>query len=192
MKKKNNGGFTLIEILAVIIIIGILLLITIPAVTNYISSSRRSAYADDIIAFLDNVKAEYDMKEYGSYVKEDEIMIVPLEFVTFEKGNNLSSPFSDYVFDKSYVVIIPERNGYSLYANVVDNSGIGVLFKLYNELNKEAIEDRITNNIKTWKSYITNNFTYNGNTYHMCDERRIKKEEYPDATKPAEVLVLCQ
>ena len=43
-KKIRNDGFTLIEIIAVIVIIGILALITVPAVTRYVNSSRNKTY----------------------------------------------------------------------------------------------------------------------------------------------------
>ena len=63
---RNEKGFTLIEILAVVIILGIIMIITIPAVSNYIVSSNKSAYASDLVAFAETVKAEYEMKEYES------------------------------------------------------------------------------------------------------------------------------
>ena len=45
-KKKKNKAFTLIELLAVIIILGILMIIAIPSVTTYINNSRKSAYVN--------------------------------------------------------------------------------------------------------------------------------------------------
>lgn len=44
MKKLNNKGFTLIEVLAVIAIIAILGLIAVPGVLNSISNSKKSSY----------------------------------------------------------------------------------------------------------------------------------------------------
>ena len=72
--KKN--GFTLIEMIAVIIILGIIMLIAIPAVTEYILKSDRATYATDVIAYLETARADYEMKEYGELLKDDEIMIL--------------------------------------------------------------------------------------------------------------------
>lgn len=43
MKHLNKSGFTLIELLAVIVILSIILIITVPAVINNLSSTRKSA-----------------------------------------------------------------------------------------------------------------------------------------------------
>ena len=52
----KENGFTLIELLAVIIILGILMIIAIPAVTEYISSSRKSAYITIASRYIDGVR----------------------------------------------------------------------------------------------------------------------------------------
>ncbi len=43
---KNRKAFTLIELLAVIIILGILMIIAVPAVTKFITDSRKETYVD--------------------------------------------------------------------------------------------------------------------------------------------------
>jgi prepilin-type N-terminal cleavage/methylation domain-containing protein len=48
----NKKGFTLIEVIAVIIIIGVLALVTVPAVARYITSSKNKTY----ISYEHNLK----------------------------------------------------------------------------------------------------------------------------------------
>lgn len=41
---RNNKGFTLVELLAVIIILGLLMVIATPSITKYISNARVKTY----------------------------------------------------------------------------------------------------------------------------------------------------
>ena len=53
---KNKKGFTLVELLAVIVILGILLLIAVPAVQNIIENSRNKAFESNAKLALQNVQ----------------------------------------------------------------------------------------------------------------------------------------
>ena len=49
MKKK---GFTLVELVAVILVLGIILLIAVPLVTNLITNSQKSAYKETAMGVI--------------------------------------------------------------------------------------------------------------------------------------------
>ena len=53
---KKNNGFTLIEILAVIIIIGIIAIIAIPSITKYINSAKDTVYSSYEKSMVDAAK----------------------------------------------------------------------------------------------------------------------------------------
>ena len=54
--QQNQSGFTLIELLAVITIMGILMMVAIPAVSRTIENSRRDTFKNTALSYLDAVK----------------------------------------------------------------------------------------------------------------------------------------
>ncbi len=61
---KNSKGFTLVELLGVIVIMGIISAIAIVAYTNHLNSTRNKAY--DILArSASNAAGEYSMAHIG-------------------------------------------------------------------------------------------------------------------------------
>jgi type IV pilus assembly protein PilE len=67
--KGNNKGFTLVELLMVIVIVGILAAIAVPIYTNYLVRARRA----DAKTVLEQVRAAQEMwrAERGSYAIDD-------------------------------------------------------------------------------------------------------------------------
>lgn len=56
IKKVNKKGFTLVELLAVIVIMGILMLIAIPSITRAIENSRKDTFIDIAKSYANAVK----------------------------------------------------------------------------------------------------------------------------------------
>lgn len=185
----NRKGFTLIEVMAVVIIIGVIMMIAIPSVSSYIANSKKSSYATNIHAYIETIRAEYEERNYGPILEDNEIMIVPIKVVKLEKGDAGSSPFGAYNYDKSYVVISPERNTYEYYANVVDSTKKGVIMTKYNELSGDKILEDATS-IPEWSIYngTSTIYTINSKNYLWCDSR--ESEVSNEENTP--ILVLCE
>ena len=113
---KRENGFTLIEVLAVIIIIGVLSAIVIPKLTSSTANARRKAD----VAIAHEVKAALDryQLETGAYPKDTELTVNEAGVVV----NSKLIPKYISRLDKSTTQqIVPEENkGFGLASLEVD------------------------------------------------------------------------
>ncbi len=136
----NKKGFTLIEMIAVIVIIGVLLLIAIPSVSSIIFSSRDNGYANDISAYLTEVNTLYKSKKFGPLLDEKQIMIVPIKDIEFEKNDTKASPYGALDLEKSIVIVERTQYGNKLYASIIDSTNRGVFELESDKLTATSIE----------------------------------------------------
>lgn len=57
--KKNKKGFTLVELLAVIVILAVLIVIAMPSVLQIMENSRRSAFETEVKSYLKAAQTQY-------------------------------------------------------------------------------------------------------------------------------------
>ena len=109
MKKLNKKGFTLIELLAVIVILAVVLGIAIPAVSQYITKSRKNGYKDNLIQFIDAARKGATLGDEYSYpIDTNDATVVPFRVlsIAIEKGGVNSSYDLPWKLDNSYVIIV--------------------------------------------------------------------------------------
>ena len=172
--KKKKKAFTLIELLAVIIILGILMIIAIPSVTTYISNSRKSSYIDtakNLVGGARNLVNEGNLEMYDT----DTTYYIDSYCIKTENGTK--TPYGEFV--KSYVVVTFDGNGYDYYWTGVDSAGQGVkkIIKI-DKLDVENIEAGLTEND------IPNSLGIDGRTQYMIIDESTScgKGEYRSTT----------
>ena len=128
--RRNERGFTLVELLAVIVILGLLMAIAIPSVTKYITQSRKKTLISSIDSYVTAVTTAVNDNEFGAMSKEDTIYYVPVSnnesnsCVSLEKGG--SDPFGNW--KEAYVVVSYDSDKYSYdyYFTFYDDAGYGM------------------------------------------------------------------
>lgn len=142
MKKINKKGFTLVELLAVIVILGVLLLIAVPSVTNIINNSKKKAFVSAAKLMIENVEsaASIEITTEGAFSKGCYININSIELERGNKGTgyvivDANGKGKIYYNENNYYVSglkISElstskiTNAYSKAPSVVDGSTIKI------------------------------------------------------------------
>lgn len=163
---KNNKGFTLIEILAVIIILGIIMIIAIPSISRHIEETRKESYVTTIkntVKSSGSIISNIDK----SIINRETTYYVPIICIKTENGTP-KSPYDD--FDKAYIVAGWDGSSFSIYFYGRDKSGVGVSsLKKIDELTTNDIEKDISN-----ESIMLNKRIGNTKSILILDEKDCK------------------
>ncbi len=133
--KKSEKGFTLIEILAVIIILGVLLIIAVPSVSNYISDSRKSVYIDTAKSYIREVKKKVSSMEYY-FDDSDTTYYVNIKSIPMDNAEG--SPYGKWI--EAYVIVTyTPDNIWNYYWASVDSAGMKVDVTKETDLSENSI-----------------------------------------------------
>ena len=104
---KNNKGFTLVETIAVIIILGVVLSITVPSITNVVKSTNKNRMISDAETFISEVKEYVESDTIGNTPKDNKYKLVDI------KSKLSKSPYGgNYNMESSFVII--NNNSYTV------------------------------------------------------------------------------
>lgn len=85
----HRHGFTLVEILIVVVILGILAAIVVPQFAGATEESRRSAFVSELRVFVD--AAEYFAVREGVFVSDGSSGVCPAEFVDYVDADDFEA-----------------------------------------------------------------------------------------------------
>ena len=96
---KNNKGFTLVETIAVIIILGVVLSIAVPSITNVVKSTNKNRMISDAETFISEVKEYVESDTIGNTPSDNKYKLVDI------KTKLSKSPYGKEYKKNSYVDI---------------------------------------------------------------------------------------
>lgn len=118
--KNSNAGFTMIELLAAVVVLGILMIIAVPTVTNVLNDSKNKTYIDDSIRLIST---------FDNQMRKDNMMPVPAincciaMNLTYLDNNTFNDAPYDGEYDRVYSFVIAKRKTtyeYDYYVRLVE------------------------------------------------------------------------
>lgn len=106
LMKKNNAGFTMIELLAAVVVLGILMIIAVPTVTNVLHDSKNKTYIDDSIRLIST---------FENQMRKDNMMPVPAKGcciamnLTYLDNNTFNDAPYEGEYDRVFSFVIADR-----------------------------------------------------------------------------------
>lgn len=119
---RNNKGFTLVELLAVIIILGLLMVIATPSITKYISNARVKTYLRTLDSFAYGISKMIANDELPSMNEEDTTYYIPFECIDIDKGGK--SPSGEWDFAYVAVTNTDNQRQYHFYTKDIKQMSV--------------------------------------------------------------------
>ena len=165
---KNKKGFTLVELLAVIVIISILMLLAIPSVIRYVESSKEKTFIEDAKTIASTAKTNYaagddeliqgvvDTKSRVSYSQEAINSLL-------DKKLGKNSYQSNYKYFGVVMIKLEDELGdlkYEYRICLIDDAGNGFNYTRLEDLDSEHFSHKLQNadcgNVYTIKLEVKN------------------------------------
>ncbi len=181
LKSKHKKAFTLIELLAVIIVLGIILLVAIPSVTQYINDTRKKAYIDTAKQY---VKGATNLVNNGSLdtFDTDTTYYIPISCIKLETGGE--SPYGK--FNPAYVVVTYDNDSFDYYWTSTDETLMGIDTIT---LSKDLHIDNIKSGIK--RASISTDRTIDGRSNIVVFDESCSNADAKEATVFSLVSKAC-
>ena len=163
-KHKNNKGFTLIELIAVIVIVGVLMIIVVPGVSRYIDNSKKEAFVKEINGLVDTVRYAINSGDSNYSIQGQTKRTFDLQNIELDKGEKtiINGTLTVDLNSNSYTVKVTEdKNNYCL-------SSINV-----NELDKSKVK-----NCNTGYEYEIGKKIYFANSYWYVVQNATFSQDY--------------
>lgn len=179
VNKQKQKGFTLVELIVVLVILGVLAALLVPALTGYIEKARKKAVIADTRAITQAAQTELSM----AYATDDfQTLKSKKKFIFASKTGATISGYEDAITKnakKYYEDIVTLSEVSSLKAGkngrfqvIADHSGVVQAVVYSNGKGYCAIycaEDGMTEVYTTMKANVDYYFSYTGDTIQVFD-----------------------
>lgn len=118
----KNKGFTLVEVLAMLVVLGIIVGITMPNITGILGNQKINAWSDDAENMINSAKTEVSTNNKIKLPKESNNCIV-LPLALIDKNSDIKEDPDGEEYDRysSFVLVMLKDRQYLYYVRLVAN-----------------------------------------------------------------------
>ena len=120
LKVINKKGFTLVELLASLVILGVIMAVAVPNVVGILNRNRASTYIEDAKKL--STTAEYKFRSDNTLQKpttNGQCIAISLKYLDNSEFNN--PPYGGkYLEQESFVIMKKENNSYKYYVQLIE------------------------------------------------------------------------
>ena len=147
---KNKEGFTLVELLAMLVVLGILMLVTIPNITGILNQSKDNQVIDDATKMIETAKIKIVTHTTGydkiPKISNGECVVLSLNYLNDNEDIGKGPNEGEYQEYDSYVVYKLEGNQRKYYVRLVED--IKGKYQGIDEVSSEELEKNPHNSIQ--------------------------------------------
>ena len=101
----NQKGFTLVEIIAMMVVLGVLMVIAIPNISGIIGNNREGAAVEDVDRMIRNSESVLQSRRDAYPSGEDDCSVLSLSFIDTNNDFKTGMNGGKYVKDQSFVLV---------------------------------------------------------------------------------------
>ena len=127
----NQKAFTMVELLAMLVVIGVLMAIAVPNIAGIIKNNRESIGIEDVNKMVGTAKQKFQTKKVKYPTEKDECVILTLKYLD-DSGDYSAGP-NGGVYDKDHTYIVVRKAQktdppdityeYKYYVRIVEKKG---------------------------------------------------------------------
>lgn len=138
----KNKGFTLVEVLAMLTVLGILMLATIPNISGIVKGHKTNVMKSDITKMVNSAKTKMSVdKSIKRPQEEGQCVVLSLNYLNSSDDINKGPHDGPYLPFESYVVVKMVGDEYKYYIRLVEkvkaSEYYGIKGDLYEDVTKE-------------------------------------------------------
>ncbi|MBQ6498238.1 MAG: prepilin-type N-terminal cleavage/methylation domain-containing protein [Bacilli bacterium] len=119
----NNKGFTLVELLAMLVVLAILMGIAIPNITGILANNKLNVMKADATKMVDTAKLKFSRIAASERPKSGECVIYALNYLN-DSGDITNGPNGGrYLQFDSFIIVSREASKYGYYIRLIEEDG---------------------------------------------------------------------